>query len=485
MNTKKKTSLESGQGLIEYVILLALVAVVTIGAVAVTGEGTSDLMGGIVDTLSNGPQDNEEAPGEEEGQQSFSVTVTTVDQNGSVITDVPVLAFDDQGNYLDLQQETNINGQSVFTDLAAGEYAFRADYRAKEFWSVVVGASPSAQTEITIENTGFAVSVVSTSGHTLEGITVAAFNEVEGDYAGIKQKSDAEGVAGFKALATGSYAFRADYRGQTFWSEVVDTTRTGNTSITINVSQALVAITDREGASVQGAPVYAYTQNDAYTGVSGRSGADGTVALDLPEGTYKFRTDFNGHAYWSGAVNVSGESKIALEVGPYNINVNVVDTQGKGINRVNVIAYRRSNDQPMFQLLTNKKGHLSAALPPGDYYLRVFYDEAEYNPPDFSVPTTTAVRVELELASDKGELVVRVKGKKNSRIADTYVLLYRYTGRYYSLIEWQYSNEDGEAVFEDLDEGKYLVYVYDWNSNRWRWKYVNVPRKNPITINVN
>ena len=65
------------------------------------------------------------------------------------------------------------------------------------------------------------------------------------------------------------------------------------------------------------------------------------------------------------------------------------------------------------------------------------------------------------------------------------MLLYRYTGQYYSFMELQYTDQDGLAVFEDLDEGKYLVYVYDWNSNRWRWKYVNVPRKNPITINVN
>ncbi|KAA3642840.1 MAG: hypothetical protein DWQ07_20160 [Chloroflexi bacterium] len=484
MNLHKYNSLERGQGLIEYVILLALVAVVTVGAVAVTGEGTADLMEGIVDTIGNGPQD-EEGPIDLEGEQSFSVNVTLVDQNGFLIPNVPVLAFDGDGNYLDLQQETSTNGQSIFTNLEPGTFAFRADYRAREFWSTVVGGPPSAEVEIRVENTGFAVFVVNASGNPIQDVTVAAFNEVDGDYAGIKGKSDAAGIASIKDLATGSYAFRADYRGQIFWSEVVDTSKTGNTSITINVSQAIVSVSDREGASLSGVPVYAYTENEEYTGVSGRSGSDGSIMLDLPEGNYKFRADYDGHAYWTEMNKVSGESKVAMQVGPYSVSVDVFNQQGKGLNRVNVIAYNRANNQPMFQMLTNKKGNLSASLPPGDYYLRVFYDEQEYNPPDFSVPATTEVRVELELAADKGDLVVQVKGKKNSRIADTYVLLYRHTGRYYSFIEWKYSDENGEAVFDDLDEGKYLVYVYDWNSYRWRWKYVNVPRNNPVKINVN
>ena len=481
-----QTSLEKGQGLIEYVILLALVSLVTIGAVAVTGEGTSDLMGDVVDSLTAGPQEHvEEGSGEAAGEQSYTLTVKVVDQNGSGIQDVPILAFDGQGNFLNLQQETNINGQTSFTDLGPGEYAFRADYRAREFWSEIIAPPPSAEVEITIESTGFAVAVVNASGEPLAGVTVAAFSGIEGDYAGITQRSDVEGVAGFRGLATGQYAFRADYLGQTYWSEVVDTMQTGQATITITILQTIVSISDRQGDSVSGVPVYAYTANDDFTGLSSRSSKEGAAALDLPEGTYKFRADYDGHAYWSDLVTLPGASQVAMQVGPYDVSVAVVDQLGQGLRRVNVIAYGRENDQPIFQKLTDKRGRISAALPPGDYYLRVYYDEREYRPPDFQVPATQEVRVELALASIKSDLVVQIIGMKNSRVANTYVLLYRNSGRYYQLIEWQYSDAEGQILFDDLEEGKYLVYVYDWNSYRWRWKYIHAPSKNPVTINVN
>jgi Flp pilus assembly pilin Flp len=243
----------------------------------------------------------------ETGQQPFTVRVIDAQDNG--LDNVRVYAFSEAGNYIGVYGNTNSNG-AVTLDIPDGAFKFRADYRSNQYWS------PSAQTPA--ENTAViqtneqevSISVTDGSGSGISNVRVYAFSG-SGNYVGIYGNTGSDGVISLP-LPEGTFKFRADYRGNQYWSDIIATP--GSTRATIETGEGISTIItyDASGVPVANVRVYAFSASGSYTGVYGNTNGAGQVSLALPIGAYKFRADYQGTQYWSGTITTPGNTAVTL-----------------------------------------------------------------------------------------------------------------------------------------------------------------------------
>jgi YD repeat-containing protein len=227
------------------------------------------------------------------------VTVTVQDTDGVPKAGLPVYVFDG-ATYTGFNGTTDASGQVSFT-LPEGTYRFRADLNGTQFWSggsnhcAVPGCS-AATVVVTLPVT---VTVEDTDGAPKAGLPVYAFSG--GIYTGYNRTTNASGQAVF-TLPQGDYRFRADLNGTQFWSGTTDhcaipDCTEGSVAVTIPVT---VTVQDWAGAPLQALPVYAFS-GGSYTGYNKITNASGQAVFTLPQGSYRFRADYQGVQYWSGA----------------------------------------------------------------------------------------------------------------------------------------------------------------------------------------
>jgi RHS repeat-associated protein len=261
------------------------------------------------------------------GCESASVTMTNgtivnvQDTDGAAKPGIKVYAFNG-ATYTNYSSTTNANGQAVFT-LPQGNYRFRADLNGTQFWS-------ASQNDCTVPSCGSAtvtvtkpltVTVQDTDGGTKSGIKVYAYNG--STYANFSGTTDANGQVTF-TLQQGSYRFRADLNGTQFWSAAQnDCTVPSCSSDTVTVTIPLsVTVQTADGTAQAGIKVYTYN-GATYTNFSATTNASGQATFTLPQGNYRFRADYSGAQYWSGASNhcaVPGCTAVTVTVGPQPTN---------------------------------------------------------------------------------------------------------------------------------------------------------------------
>ncbi len=84
----------------------------------------------------------------------------------------------------------------------------------------------------------------------------------------------------------------------------------------LNPDLVTVTVEDTNGVLKEGLPVYVF-DGSSYTGYSGTSDVNGAVDFDLPDGSYRFRADYNGTQFWSGEVihcSIPGYDAARVEV---------------------------------------------------------------------------------------------------------------------------------------------------------------------------
>jgi len=252
-----------------------------------------------------------------------ALPVTVQDADGQVKAGVRVYAFNGT-SYTGYSGTTNASGQVTLT-LPAGNYRFRADYSAvsgggvTQFWSGTANhcAVPGCGSATVTVTHATVVTAADTDGTAKAGLKVYAFNDTT--YTGYSGTTDASGQAAF-TLPQGSYRFRVDFNGTQFWSGAgshCDVPGCSSAEVTVSVPLAL-SIQNVQGGMVSGVKVYAFN-GATYTGYSATSDANGQATLTLPLGNYRFRADYNGAQYWSGAQNhcaIPGCASLTLVVGP-------------------------------------------------------------------------------------------------------------------------------------------------------------------------
>ncbi|MGA9398203.1 MAG: hypothetical protein WBV22_08080 [Anaerolineaceae bacterium] len=145
------------------------------------------------------------------------------------------------------------------------------------------------------------ITVANHAGIPFEGLNVYVFDGMV--YTGYNGKTDASGQVVF-TLPEGSYRFRADYDGVPFWSGSSDhCTLPGCTEAAVTVTVPLViTVANHAGIPFEGLNVYVF-DGTVYTGYNGKTDASVQVVFTLPEGSYRFRADFDGVPFWSDSEN--------------------------------------------------------------------------------------------------------------------------------------------------------------------------------------
>jgi len=64
----------------------------------------------------------------------------------------------------------------------------------------------------------------------------------------------------------------------------------------------VVTVAGQSGRPYSGLAVYAF-DGESYTGFNGTTDAHGQVTFTLPQGSYRFRADYDGVPFWSGSGN--------------------------------------------------------------------------------------------------------------------------------------------------------------------------------------
>jgi len=229
---------------------------------------------------------------------SIPVTISVADTDGIPQEGLPVYAFSG-GAYSGYHGTSDAEGEVSLT-LPLGDYRFRSNLNGTQFWSgesdhCTVPGCLDAVITVTVPLT---VTVEDTDGTPQGGLPVYAFDDET--YTGYHGATDESGEAVF-TLPQGSYRFRSDLNGTHFWSgEANHCDVPGCLEADVVVTIPLtVTVQSQTGAPYAGLPVYVFSGED-YTGDHGNSDENGEVVFTLPEGSFRFRTDYDGVQFWSG-----------------------------------------------------------------------------------------------------------------------------------------------------------------------------------------
>jgi hypothetical protein len=290
---------------------------------------------------------------------------------------VKVYAFSGT-TYTGYSATSDSNGQIQFT-LPQGDYRFRADYNSTQFWSGVENhcSVPGCSVVTVTVTRSLTVTIQDTNSVPKAGLKVYAFNGTT--YTGYSGTADANGQV-FFTLPQGSYRFRADLNGTQFWSGASNHCAIpGCYSSTVIVTNSVTAtILDTDGAPKSGLKVYAFN-GTTYTGYSGTTDTSGHVLFTLPLGSYRFRADYNGTQFWSGASNhcaIPGCDNATVTV-TKPATITVKDSGGALKVGLKVYAFNGST-YTGYSGTTDMNGQVVFTLPQGPYRFRADLNGAQY-----------------------------------------------------------------------------------------------------------
>ncbi|KAA3657479.1 MAG: hypothetical protein DWQ04_27965 [Chloroflexi bacterium] len=161
------------------------------------------------------------------------------------------------------------------------------------------------------------VSVLDAEQNGIEGVRVFAYTE-QGDYLETYQDTDEEGSVTFE-LENGRFQFMANHQMQYFWSETVRRPGQNHTKILTGQTPFTVTVLSPSGNTVPEIPVNVYTEEEEYAGITGETGEEGTLKLDLVESTVKFQVEVDGNTQWTEAVPTSDKA-ITITLNPCGTN---------------------------------------------------------------------------------------------------------------------------------------------------------------------
>lgn len=225
----------------------------------------------------------------------------TVSGGGQPRPDVPVYVFTADHAYLNLNQATDTSGTAVFRLPAGGQYDFRADYQASQYWSDTTGLIAHQTNPVSISTGGgqFAFTVLKTENEPLAGVKCYVFSQA-GAYLNINAVTSSEGQAAFD-LADGAYCIRMDYLGYQFWSGEYTIPETLADTFFIPHQDVVVTVEShyQTAAPLENIRVYLFTQSGAYQNRYQNTDASGQAVFSLPDKGYKVRADYMGGQFGS------------------------------------------------------------------------------------------------------------------------------------------------------------------------------------------
>ncbi|MBN1266376.1 MAG: hypothetical protein JXA25_12840 [Anaerolineales bacterium] len=308
---------------------------------------------------------------------TLPVTVTVSDTDGTPKEGLPVYAFDGD-TYTNYHGTTDEYGEVELT-LPEGEYRFRADLNGTQFWSGETNhcSVPDCDSAAVAVSKPVTITVTDTDSNPKQGLPVYAFDETT--YTNYHGTTDEYGEVEL-TLPLGSYRFRSDLNGTQFWSGETnhcDVPGCLEAAVTVSIP-VTVTVEDGEGDPLESVPVYAF-DGTTYTNYHGTTDAYGEVAFTLPEGSYRFRADYNSTQFWSGESNtceIPGCLADSVTV-TLPVTVTVSDTDGTPQEGLSVYAFEGTT-YTSYNGTTDEFGEVAFTLLQGSCRFRADYDGVQF-----------------------------------------------------------------------------------------------------------
>ncbi len=300
----------------------------------------------------------------------------SVESNGTPLGSVTVYLFTESGSYLGINQVTDLDGTTTFTNLPEGTYKFRADYQSSHYWAT--STVTSHQNNLVALDTGggsLTMTVFAGNSTILDGVNTYLFTDT-GSYLGETAQTDSQGIVSYD-VADGSYKIRVDYLGYQYWSEVVTVPETVTGSVTINHLDSVITVIADQGTvqeNLEGIRCYLFTAGGSYTGIAIDTDSSGRAIFNVPPGEYKVRADYLGQQHWSTEFNQTS-ADITILHGELSLHVTDQYTDLEGAR---VYLFTDSGSYLNQSELTDALGEASFIIPEGSYKVRVDVDGTQH-----------------------------------------------------------------------------------------------------------
>jgi hypothetical protein len=180
-------------------------------------------------------------------------------------------------------------------------------------------------------------------------------------------------------------------------------TQTNTFTVTRTATNSLfpvsITVLNTDGNPEPGLKVQAYN-GSTFAGYSAITNSQGQVVLNLPAGSYRFRTVKNGTAFWSGDTNhcsIPGCTSAGITT-TLPVAVTVVDLAGQPVSGLTVQAYN-GDTYTGYNGTANAQGQVTLTLPIGNYrfkayrYNRSFWSNASNH---CAVPGCTSAQITVD-----------------------------------------------------------------------------------------
>ncbi len=369
--------------------------------------------------------------------------------SGDTGTDIRPMAgiatylFSAEGAYLGISETTDESG-TVTYNLPHEAYKVRVDYLGARHWSEEITGDVGEVAVVLGE--GFAEVRMREGGLPLSEADVYLFSE-SGAYLGIHEKTDTGGMAVFR-LPGGTYRFRGDHKGNQYWATGI-VEAPGITVVDLDTGGGAFVFTLLKEANdpMADIPVYLFSEGGSYLGESGRTDETGTTAFDLPDGEYRFRSDYLGYQFWSDLFIVPDTLFGSLLIPHRDVTVGVTRIHGEEetpIADTPVYLFSPAGSYLGIRKTTDEGGEARFSLPEEPYKVRVDYMAKRYWSDSFNWE-------DAHVSVAHGDVRLHVL-KDGVGVTDVPAYLFSETGSYLSLNTR--TDAEGFALF-DIPVGRY------------------------------
>ncbi len=356
--------------------------------------------------------------------------VTLQEEPDVPLAGIKVYLFSQNDSYLGSSQVSDSMGRVAFA-VPEGIYKVRSDFLGYQFWSPETPVILDTNIDFTIAQRD---TVVTLNGETAESFEpLAAINVYlftpSDSYLGKKTVTDENGQARFR-LPRQPYKLRADFLGQQYWSEAFTWT---DPTVTIPMADVEIIVTGG-GFPAADQPVYVFSASGSYLGIRQTTDGDGKTILRLPQGEYKFCTDYQGNRYWSDAAWVSAgqQNLVTISTGGGRFAVSVV--KGDAGPLVGVKCYVFSAEDAYLGMygITDANGHVFFDLADGNFKFRVDYLGTRFWSNEAAVPAVMATDMAISHETVPVTVTTGAGAAEGIRVylfsaADTYLGRYKET----------------------------------------------------------
>ena len=263
---------------------------------------------------------------------------------------------------------------------------------------------------------------------------------------GVSGRTGTDGVVRLD-LAEGRLKFRTPYMDEVYWSDVVNVHVIGGATLTIPQAPFKVRVVDGNGKGISNVGVYGYRKDGTtYVDRYDQTDTNGYVTFPLVAGTFKFRAVYLGEDHWSDVVTVPGTGETVIQIAQNDFPVNVVDSSGKGIANVTVLAYNPGGKYLGILATTNSEGTAYLSVSNGTYIFKAVVKDTEYWSDKINSGKDKSATIKVSIQAATQKYTINLINQKNKTLegADVYV---RYSNDEYTGI-FGTTNSDGKITVE-------------------------------------